>query len=193
MAQLTVVERLDKLLVSSESAHLKTLIYIHWLTVIVILSNTINSRIQAGHSKSWPGIPGCWSSYKFGIHLILWHTMNTGQEKDFIYEYKAFQLMLVRTVWKIFLNFRGDTTCDNDQTNSSQLDFLFSLNHGRGRHVWVLFVLYLAGGFLFWHNEQSTFISVNLMYVKTLNKTKEMYGRNPMNVKTSHLIFNFYN
>ena len=82
IAQLTVVERLDKLLVSSESAHLKTLIYIHWLTVIVKLSNTINSRIQAGHSKSWPGIPGCWSSYKFGIHLILWQTMNTGQGND---------------------------------------------------------------------------------------------------------------
>ena len=70
MALLTVVERLDKLLVTSGK-----LLPIHWDIPVCYW------RIQCGHSC--PGVSDCWSSYRSGIHLILWHVMNTAGTLSF--------------------------------------------------------------------------------------------------------------
>ena len=70
MALLTVVERLDKLLVTSGK-----LLPIHWDIPVCYW------RIQCGHSC--PGVSDCWSSYRSGIHLILWHVMNTAGRLSF--------------------------------------------------------------------------------------------------------------
>ena len=175
MAQLTVVERLDKLLVSSESSIQLSPVYnLYLMQYNHIVIKWYNNIIQTHVSKAATHSPAP-VSRAVEVHTNSGPTWYCGTLWTLGREYEV----------RIYFNFSLQT-CHNDETNSSQLDFFFSLNYCRGRHVWVLFFLHWTSGVLSWYNDQSTFISVNFLYVKTLNKTKEMYGRNPANITDNH-------